>query len=280
MGRLTGKVAVITGGSSGIGEASVRLFAAEGASVVVADIQDEKGERLAAELAGSTGQVRYIHTDVTREADIKAAIDLAVSAFGRLDCMFNNAGFPGAGLPIGDLSAEDFDLAIAILLRGPFFGIKHAAPIMTAQKSGTIISTASIAGLTTGAAGHLYSMCKAGVIHLTHSTASELGESGVRVNCICPGGIATAIFGKAMGMATEDADRTVDAVKRVLAHAQPLPRAGLPGDIAQAAVWLASDESSFVNGHALVVDGGAALGMGWTQTAHFAQSLFTAMHSG
>ena len=275
MGKLTGKVAVITGGSSGIGEASVRLFVQEGAMVILADIQDEKGERLAHEIGSS---VHYVHTDVSNEADVKNAIDKAVAVFGRLDCVFNNAGFPGAGAPIADLSADDFDRAVAILLRGPFFGIKHAAPIMVAQGVGSIISTASVAGIMTGAAGHLYSMCKAGVIHLTHSTASELGESGVRVNCICPGGIATPIFGKALGMPIEEADQTVEAVKQVLAKGQPIKRAGLPEDIAHAAVWLASDDSTFVNGHALVVDGGVSLGVGWSQAARKGMQLYTATH--
>jgi len=278
MGKLTGKVAVITGGSSGIGEASVRLFAAEGASIILADIQDDKGRQLAAEFTG--GQVHYVHTDVSHEAEVKAAIDQAVAVFGRLDCVFNNAGFPGASAPIADLSAEDFDQAVAILLRGPFFGMKHAAPIMIAQGSGSLISTASVAGLMTGAAGHLYSMCKAGLIHLTHSAASELGESGIRVNCICPGGIATAIFGKAMGMPTEAADQTIEAVKQVLARSQPIRRAGLPDDIAQAALWLASDDSTFVNGHALVVDGGASLGTNWSQAARYGQALSNAMRNG
>jgi NAD(P)-dependent dehydrogenase (short-subunit alcohol dehydrogenase family) len=266
MGKLTGKVTVITGGSSGIGEATVRLFVAEGAAVILADIQDEKGNHLAAELGS---QVQYVHTDVSREADVKNAIEKAVTVFGRLDCVYNNAGFPGVGGPIESLSAEDFDQAVAILLRGPFFGIKHAAPIMKAQGSGSLISTASVAGLMTGVAGHLYSMCKAGVIHLTHSAASELGESGIRVNCICPGGIATPIFGKALGMSTEAADQTVESVKQVLAKGQPIKRAGLPEDIAHAALWLASDDSTFVNGHALVVDGGVTLGTGWSQAERF-----------
>ena len=275
MNRLTGKIAVITGGSSGIGEASVRLFVAEGASVVIADIQDDKGERLAAELGSA---VRYVHTDVTSEAQVKAAIDLAVHDFGRLDCIFNNAGYPGENGAIADLTAAGFDQTVAVLLRGPFFGMKHAAPIMVQQGSGSIISTASVAGLRTGAAGHLYSMAKAGVIHLTHSVASELGESGVRVNCICPGGIATPIFGLNFGLPTDAADQTIEAVKPLLARSQPIKRAGLPEDIAHAALWLASDDSSFVTSHALVVDGGQIGGIGWSQAARGAQALARAMN--
>jgi NAD(P)-dependent dehydrogenase (short-subunit alcohol dehydrogenase family) len=257
MGKLDGKVAVITGGASGIGEASVRLFAAEGARVVIADVQDDKGKRLEAEL---DERAVYVHADVTQEAQIKAAIDTAVERFGRLDAIYNNAGVPGPSGSIADISIEDFDLTAHILFRAVFLGMKHAAPVMRKQGFGSIISTASVAGLETGDAGHIYSACKAAVIHLTRSVAKELGEYNIRVNCICPGGIATPIFGKAMGLPTEMADQTVDAMKGYLAKAQPIPRAGLPDDIAKAALWLASDDSSFVNGHALVVDGGLIWG--------------------
>jgi NAD(P)-dependent dehydrogenase (short-subunit alcohol dehydrogenase family) len=140
-----------------------------------------------------------------------------------------------------------------------FLGIKHAAPIMYQQRSGSIISTASIAGIRTGFGSHIYSAAKAAVIQLTKSTARELGESNVRVNCICPGGIATPIHGIGLGLATQVADQTVEPMRIVLETVQPIPRAGIPADIAQAALWLASDESSFVTGHELVVDGGITL---------------------
>jgi NAD(P)-dependent dehydrogenase (short-subunit alcohol dehydrogenase family) len=270
MGKLDGKVAVITGGASGIGEASVRLFVAEGARVVFGDIQDEKGERLAAEL-GETSL--YAHCDVTQEADVKGLIDLAVEKFGRLDCLYNNAGFPGVGGPIETIPVEGFDQTIAVLLRSVFLGMKHAAPVMKAQGSGSIISTASVAGLRTGMAGHIYSTAKAGVIHLTHSVAMELGESGVRVNCICPGGIATPIFGKAAGLPVEIADQTVEFMKQVLAGSQPIKRAGLPEDVARAALWLASDDSGFVNGHELVVDGGMIGGRLWSEVQQTSENM-------
>ncbi len=263
MGKLEGKVAVITGGASGIGAATVRLFLEEGAKVVLADILDEPAKALVEELGGN---LAFIHTDVTQETAIKAAIDLAVEKFGRLDVMYNNAGFPGAGGPITEMEAEAFDQTIAVLLRGPFLGIKQAGAIMQKQGFGSIISTASVAGLRTGMAGHAYSAAKAGVIHLTRTAAMELGEKGVRVNCICPGGIATPIFGKAMGLSNEDAAKTVEIMKLALAQIQPIKRAGLPEDIAKAALWLASDDSSFVNGHALVVDGGLIGGRTWTET--------------
>jgi len=154
---------------------------------------------------------------------------------------------------------------MGVLLRGVFLGMKHAAPVMKKQGSGSIISTASVAGLRTGMASHTYSAAKAAVIHLTRSVAMELGESGVRVNCICPGGIATPIFGKAFGLDDDGADRVARMMRTPLAQMQPIRRAGLPDDIAQAALWLASDDSSFVNGHALVVDGGITGGRMWSE---------------
>ena len=262
MGRLEGKVAIITGGASGIGAATVRLFAQQGARVLCADMQDEKGAKLAEDLGASAA---YRHADVSRESDVKALVDDAVKRFGRLDCMFNNAGLAGVGGPIEATPAEGFDATMGVLLRGVFLGMKHAAPVMKQQKSGSIISTASVAGLRTGMASHTYSAAKAAVIHLTRSVAMELGESGVRVNCICPGGIATPIFGKAFGLDDEGADRVARMMRMPLAQMQPIRRAGLPDDIANAALWLASDDSSFVNGHALVVDGGLTGGRMWSE---------------
>jgi NAD(P)-dependent dehydrogenase (short-subunit alcohol dehydrogenase family) len=261
MGRLDGKVAVITGGASGIGEATVRLFVKEEARVVIADIQDERGKRLASELGTFTS---FHHTDVSEESDIKEVTAYAVKKFGRLDCIFNNAGIPGIIGGLEEISVEDFDRTIGVDLRGVFLGLKHAAPIMKRQGSGSIISNASVAGLRTGYGPHIYSAVKAAVIHLTCSVAMELGESGVRVNCVCPGGIATPIFGKSLGLSPEAADKTVEVVKAGLKNVQPICRSGTAEDIAQAVLWLASDESSFVNGHALVVDGGLIGGQKWS----------------
>jgi NAD(P)-dependent dehydrogenase (short-subunit alcohol dehydrogenase family) len=261
MGKMNGRVAVITGGASGIGAATVRLFVQEGARVVFADILDQKGKCLAKELGDNAA---YLHADVSREPDVKAAVDHAVERFGRLDCIFNNAGFSRAHGGIEQISVEDWDSHMAVLLRGVFLGMKHAAPVMKRQASGSIINTASVAGIQTGYAGHIYSAAKAGVIQLTRCVAMELGEAGVRVNCICPGGIATPIFGRAFGLDIEAADGTVEVAKVALASHQPLRRAGLPEDIAAAALWLASDDSSYVNGHALVVDGGLTGGRMWS----------------
>jgi len=253
MGRLDGKVAVITGGSSGIGNASVRLFVKEGAQVVFGDIQDEIGVALAEELGPNA---IYLHSDVRNESEIKALIDLAVERFGRLDCIFNNAGFPGVGGPIDEIPTDGFDVTMEIMFRSVFLGMKLAAPIMKEQGSGSIISTASVAGLRTGMGGHVYSSAKAAIIHLTRTVAMELGEFNIRVNCICPGGTATAIFGRGLGFEQEKADRFKEVIKTYLADMQPIRRVGLPEDIAKAALWLASDDSTFVSGHPLVVDGG------------------------
>jgi NAD(P)-dependent dehydrogenase (short-subunit alcohol dehydrogenase family) len=277
MGKLDGKVAVITGGASGIGDATVRLFVEEGCRVVIADVQDDRGARLAEELGKSAS---YLHADVSQEAHVSGAIAHAVSRFGRLDCLFNNAGAGGVVGPIEEIPADGFDHTLGVLLRGVFLGMKHAAPVMKRQGAGSIISTASVAGLQAGYGPHVYSTAKAAVVHLTRSVAMELGESGVRVNCICPGGIATPIFGSAMGLAGPEADRVAELMKTLLATRQPIQRAGLPEDIARAALWLASEESSFVNGHALIVDGGLTGGRMWSVVQEQRQQLRAALGLG
>jgi NAD(P)-dependent dehydrogenase (short-subunit alcohol dehydrogenase family) len=258
--RLADRVAIITGGASGIGAASARLFAAEGARVLVADIQEDRGKQL----AESLGEIAaYRRVDVTREEDVKGAVDEAMERWGRLDVMFNNAGFGGAMGPIEATTAEEFDLTFDVLVKGPFLGTKHAAPVMKRQRSGSIINTASVAGLQAGYSPHLYSVAKAAVIHLTRTVALELGESGIRVNCICPGIIATPL---AAGR-TDVTDEQLAKLKHAFAGAQALGRIGDPQDIAWAALWLASDESGFVTGHAQVVDGGAFAGRPWRKQA-------------
>jgi len=270
MARLDGKVAVITGGASGIGEGAVRLFAQEGARVVLADVADDRGHALAEEI-GTT--VNFVHADVSQEDDVRGAVAQAVSRFGRLDCMYNNAGFGGVGGPIDQTPMDGYDATMAVLLRGVFAGMKHAAAVMKQQRSGNIISTASVAGLQAGYAGHVYSAAKAAIISLTRTTAVELGEFGIRVNCICPGGIATPIFGKAVGLPADVADQTVEPMSKALATMQPIARAGMPDDIARAALWLASDDASFVSGHALVVDGALTAGRSTAMTGAVVQAL-------
>jgi NAD(P)-dependent dehydrogenase (short-subunit alcohol dehydrogenase family) len=203
---------------------------------------------------------------VTVEAQMQALIALAVDKFGRIDCLFNNAGGPAQTGGIEGLDVGRFDAAMATLVRSVMLGMKHAAPHMKKQGSGSIINNGSIAGHLGGYSTSLvYGAAKAAVIHLTKCVAMELGEAGIRVNSISPGAIATGIFGKALGLSIEAAEKTPEVMREVYKTAQPIPRAGLPEDIAHAAVFLASDESSFINGHDLVVDGAITGGRNWTQ---------------
>lgn len=258
MERLSGKTAIITGGASGIGAATAQLFVEEGARVLIADTQTERGEALAGRLGDAAA---FRRVDVTREDDVREAVADAVKRWDRLDCIYNNAGFGGALGSIETTTVEEFDLTFDVLLKGVFLGIKHAAPVMRAQGSGSIISTASVAGLKTGESPHLYSVAKAAVIHLTRSVALELGEYGIRVNCICPGIVATPL---AAG-SSKASDASLKKLAAALAKSQALGRVGQPEDIARAALWLASDDSEWVTGHAQVVDGGAFAGRPWSR---------------
>lgn len=258
MDRLSGKTAIITGGASGIGAATAQLFVEEGARVLIADTQTERGEALAGRLGDAAA---FRRVDVTREDDVHEAVADAVKRWDRLDCIYNNAGFGGALGSIETTTVEEFDLTFDVLLKGVFLGIKHAAPVMRAQGSGSIISTASVAGLKTGESPHLYSVAKAAVIHLTRSVALELGEYGIRVNCICPGIVATPL---AVG-SSKASDASLKKLAAALAKSQALGRVGQPEDIARAALWLASDDSEWVTGHAQVVDGGAFAGRPWSR---------------
>src|ERR1700761_6818754 len=256
-GRLEQKVAVVTGAASGIGRATVDLFVAEGARVIAADITDDRGARLEDE---HKGMVRYVHCDVSQEKDIEGAITAAKKYFGRLDVLFNNAGTGGARDMADGVTAEGFDSVMHLHVRAALFGMKYAVPLMRAQGGGSIISTASVAGIRTGYGPLLYSIAKAAIVHMTHASAAQLGPENIRVNCICPGLIATNIFANGMGLPSQLADTRIEAIAEASKNVQPIPRGGRGRDIAEAALYLASDASSFVNGHALVVDGGLTLG--------------------
>jgi NAD(P)-dependent dehydrogenase (short-subunit alcohol dehydrogenase family) len=263
MARLDGKVAVITGATSGIGARTAEIFVAEGAKIVIAGRRAPEGEALARKLGPAC---LFRRTDVTVEDDIRKLIDQAVDKFGRIDCLFNNAGGPAQTGGIEGLETDRFDAAMATLVRSVMLGMKHAAPHMRRQGSGSIINNGSIAGRLAGfSSSVVYGAAKAAVIHLTKCVAMELGEAGIRVNSISPGAIATGIFGKALGLTTEAAEKTPAVMREVIKTIQPIPRAGLPEDIAHAAVFLASDESTFINGHDLVVDGAITGGRNWTQ---------------
>ena len=248
-GRLEGKVALVTGGASGIGEGTVRRFVAEGAQVVIADRQADAGAALAETLGPAT---RFVTADVTDEADVAAAVDDAVAGFGRLDVMFNNAGIVGVIGPIAATPTDGWDHTVAILLRGVFLGMKHAARVMVPQGSGSIISTSSTAGILGGLGPHCYTACKHGVIGLTKSVASELAASGIRVNAISPGSTVTAMTSAVITGDHTATDRTATAIAAGSALGIP----AFPEDIANAALYLASDEARNVTGHTLVVDAG------------------------
>jgi len=254
MGRLSNKVAVITGAASGIGRATAIRFAGEGASVVIADLNREGGDAAVRDCKENGGNAVFQLTDVAKEENIKSAIDRAVKEFGRLDVIYNNAGLGGAVGPLEKTTAENWDKSFAILLRAVFLGIKHAVPEMRKAGGGSIISTASIAGLRGAAGLHAYCAAKAGVISLTRSSAIELAKEKIRVNCICPGLIATPLTYNRLPGGEQTATQLFSAF-------QPWPRTGRPEDIAAMALFLASDDSEFVTGQAMVVDGAATSGM-------------------
>ena len=257
MPRLENQVAIITGAASGIGEGTVRRYVAEGARVLIADIQDERGGALAEELGPNT---TYLHTNVAEEEDVARAVASTVQRWGRLDVIFNNAGFGGVGGPIEDLDLAAYDRTMAVLLRGVFIGAKHAARQMKAQGSGVIINTASIAGLQAGFGPAVYSAAKAAVAHMSRCLAVELAPFNIRVNAICPGVIVTNIFGNSLGLPAAMHEALLPKIDSALASWAPLGRSGIPEDIANAAVWLASREASYVTGQAITIDGGLTAG--------------------
>jgi NAD(P)-dependent dehydrogenase (short-subunit alcohol dehydrogenase family) len=255
-GRLDGQVALITGGTSGIGRATAELFVNEGATVVIAGRSEEKGQQLVSQL-GHKAVFRF--ADVSRVKDIEALIDFSVDIHGRIDCLFNNAGAPSRGT-IETVTEKDFDNAVRLSLGSVVFGIKYVAPVMKNQKSGCIINNSSVAAHRLNQGGTLYSAAKAAVSQYTRLAGMELGPFGIRVNSISPGAIATPIFWggseRARELEDEDNAHKMGKLKKNLAQATPLPRAGSPEDVAKAALYLASEEASFVNCHDLVVDGG------------------------
>lgn len=250
-GRMDGKVAVITGGASGMGQATVMRFLDEGAKVVIGDLNADSGAitMAAIEKKGHADRAVFQVTDVAEEADVEALVACATDRFGRLDCMFNNAGIGGAIGPISETSVDDWDYSMAVLLRSVFLGMKHSARVFKRQgEGGSIISTASIAGLSGGGGPHAYSAAKAGVINLSCSVANEMANWSVRVNAIAPGAVITPL------LLSNRAERAEGLAEKIT----PWPRLGSGDDIAAMALYLASDESEYVTGQTMVVDGGAS----------------------
>lgn len=259
VGQLDGKVAVITGGAAGIGLATARLFLAEGARVVVGDLQEGAAMDL---VALHPERFAWRRTDVLFEDDVAGLISDAEQRFGGLDVLFNNAGYGGTIGPVESLNLESVDRTIGVLLRGVICGYKHGVAAMKRRGGGSIISTASVAGLIGGGAPLIYSTCKAAVIHLAKSAAVELAEDNIRSNAICPGTIATQLLSRAFGVAKEEAEPFRAFLADRAAAGQRIPLIGEPDDIAKTALFLASDASTFVTGQAIAVDGGFAVNPG------------------
>ncbi len=246
-GRLEGKVAVITAAGSGIGAAAARRFARERASVVIADLSGRRAAEVAEAIGAEGGNARWLKMDASDPEGVQAAIRLAVDTWGRLDVMFNNAGL-GSVEPLEAMSLETWNRIIAVTLTSAFLGIKHSIPVMRGQGGGSIVNTASISGTAGDYGMSAYNAAKAGVINLARAAALENAKHRIRVNCVCPGAINTRV---SQVLGGDD----VEGFKRRLGQ-NPTGRMGEPEEIANAALFLASDEASFVTGAALVVDGG------------------------
>jgi len=246
-------VAAITGAASGFGAGATRRFVEEGAKVVMGDIQEEAGKALADELGDS---VVFIRCDVTNEDEVAAMVDLAVSQFGQLDIIYNNAGIVGAVGPIATTPADEWKRTIDIHLNGVFYGCKHAARVMIPRKTGSIVSMSSTAGIMGGLGPHAYSAAKHAIVGITKNVAAELAQYGIRCNCISPAGMATPMVAALSGDPS-----AIEETKKTLALASPLKgRPGTVEDVVNAALWLASDESGYTTGHTLTTDAGITIG--------------------
>ncbi|KAI3743318.1 hypothetical protein L1987_61025 [Smallanthus sonchifolius] len=250
--RLEGKVALITGAASGIGECTAKLFAEHGAKIIIADIQDELGKAVC-DAIGSTNSI-YVHCDVTNEDDVKNAIDTAITVYGQLDIMFNNAAVTDAIKPnIIGYEKIEFERVLNINVTGVFLGMKHAARVMVPAQTGSIISTASVASNVGGVATHAYSSAKHAVVGLTKNLAVELGQFGIRVNCLSPYAIATPIAKNYTGLETESFEQWANLAGNLKGVTLKTD------DIAKAALFLASDEAKYISGQNLFIDGGFSI---------------------
>jgi NAD(P)-dependent dehydrogenase (short-subunit alcohol dehydrogenase family) len=252
-GRIEGKVAAITGAASGFGAGTTRRFIEEGGKVVMGDIQDDVGKALADELGDAAV---FVHCDVTKEDEVANMVDTAVSLYGQLDIMYNNAGVVGAVGPIATTPAEEWQRTMDIHVNGCFYGCKHAARVMIPRETGSIVSMSSTAGIMGGLGPHAYTAAKHAIIGITKSVAAELARYGIRVNCISPAGMATPMVAATMGDHTD-----LEKTRENLAAASPLKgRPGLPEDVVNAVLFLASDESGYTSGLTLTTDAGITIG--------------------
>lgn len=261
MGILDNKVAIITGATSGIGTKIAEVFVEQGATVIATGRRETEGNILGERLG-----LTFIRSDVSSDQDVSTLFDEAMRRFGQIDCMVNNAGISAPVTPIAELDMAAFDRVMSINIRGLVVCMKHAAAAMIPRGQGSIINIASVAGTRGGFTGYPYSASKAAVLGVTRSAATELGEKGIRVNAISPGGIVTGIFGKNAGLEGSKADKVTDVVRGIFARLQPVKRAGETRDVADGTAFLASDAASFINGQDLVIDGGLTTNViGWTE---------------
>ena len=258
MAELDGKVAIITGASSGIGLAGVEVFIEAGAKVVAADIQDEKGAALEARFG--TDKLVYQHCDVTSPSDLEALVQRAADTFGGLDILWNNAGSGGTPTGVEDLDIEGYDATMSLLLRPIFIASHYAVPHMKARGGGSIINTSSISAVCAGYAPLTYSVAKNGVAYFSKMAAAELAKYQIRVNAVLPGFIATSIFGASLGLPREQADQMAEMLSQTGGAMQPIGRVGRGTDIAEMAAFLGSDKSGFITGGQFLVDGGMTVG--------------------
>lgn len=255
---LDGKVAIVTGGASGIGLGTTEVLIEYGAKVVVGDLQDEKGKALESRFGADT--VRYCHCDVTKPEDLKNLMSTAETTFGGLDILFNNAGIGGPREGVEDLDFGEYDKIMDLLLKSVFMGTQFAIPLMKKRGGGVIINTSSVSAIEAGWAPITYSVAKAGVAHFSQMAAAELCKYNIRVNAIRPGLIATSIFGATLGMDRQVSDQMAEMIAQGAGSIQPAGRAGQPRDIAEMVAFLASDAASFITGESITVDGGITVG--------------------
>lgn len=248
MGRLEGKVAIVTGASSGIGKATALLFAQEGAKVVVADVTDELGKETVKAIKEKGGEAIFVHVDVSKAVEVKNLIEETVQKYGKLDIMFNNAGIEGENIDTANYPEDVFDKVVAVNLKGVWLGIKYAVPELLKSGGGSIINTTSVAGLVGFPGLGPYNATKGGIIQLTKTAALEYAKQNIRVNCIAPGVIKTPMVDRVL--------RDQPEAEKSFLQMEPVGRFGQPEEIARVALFLASSDSSFVTGTVLTADGG------------------------